>query len=164
MKRYLTWCPNNVPNSRKPRQGRCLTHAPVRWPLRCAQTPGVRIIQRHSDIKTLCYGSAKVCVNLYGPAQRTDSPQQECWHAAVGWPPLDSVVPRGIPIHLLHTSPDHSCAQPVGGEAFGLNRTMTSSSSPTGGSPVRVAAKRPGSRLAASEGNVRRRSPASKAL
>src|SRR5204863_6336556 len=39
-----------------------------------------------------------------------------------------------------------------------------SSSSPAGGSPVRVAARRPGSRLAARSGNGPGRSPASKAL
>src|SRR3954452_18931407 len=38
-----------------------------------------------------------------------------------------------------------------------------SSSSPAGGSPVRVAARRPGSRLAARSGNGPGRSPASKA-
>ena len=41
---------------------------------------------------------------------------------------------------------------------------FVSSSSLAGGSPVRVAARRPGSRLAVSSGNGRGRSPASKAL
>jgi hypothetical protein len=40
---------------------------------------------------------------------------------------------------------------------------FVSSSSPAGGSPVQVAATRPGSRVAASLGNWRGRSPASKA-
>jgi hypothetical protein len=40
---------------------------------------------------------------------------------------------------------------------------FVSSSSPAGGSPVRVAARRPGSRLAARSGNGPGRSPASKA-
>src|ERR1700744_4649046 len=41
---------------------------------------------------------------------------------------------------------------------------FVSSSSPAGGSPVRVAARRPGSRLAARSGNGPGRSPASEAL
>ena len=43
------------------------------------------------------------------------------------------------------------------------SRVFESSSSPAGESPVQVVAREPGSRLAASGGNVRRRSPASKA-
>ncbi len=54
----------------------------------------------------------------------------------------------------------------AGGDAVTWQRIFlfVSSSSPAGGSPVRVAARRPGSRLAAPGGNARRRSPASKAL
>ena len=55
------------------------------------------------------------------------------------------------------------CAQTVGGRACRCRDPTTSSSSPAGVSPVRVAARRPGSRLPASGGNARRRSAASRA-
>jgi Transposase, Mutator family len=55
------------------------------------------------------------------------------------------------------------CAQTVGGRCRVDRDPTTSSSSPAGGSPVRVAARRPGSRLPASGGNAWRRSAASRA-
>ena len=78
------------------------------------------------------------------------------------------VAPECPPGPVRWVSLNRSCAQQNGR----WHRDVTpwwifvfvSSSSPAGGSPVRVGARRPGSRLAARLGNGPGRSPASKAL
>ena len=77
---------------------------------------------------------------------------------------------RGVVFRLGVQPPERpslglSCAQQTGGHRLDVGDLLfVSSSSPAGVSPVRVAARRPGSRLAARSGNGPGRSPASKAL